>query len=287
MRSEISPFLKWIGGKKKSLNIIHDKLSKEHFNSYFEPFVGGGAVFINLAPKNAVISDNNSELINAYKVVKNKHEELISLLDSYFISSHSEAFYYSVRSWDREENYTKKYTEVQRAARFVYLNKTCFNGIYRVNRNNQFNVPFGKYDSAKHIYNKTNIIKLNKLFNDNDVSFKHRDYLKIISEVKKGDLVYLDPPYDVELNSNGFTAYTNNGFNRDNQKELKSLCDTLIKRGAKVYISNSNTAFIRNLYLSDSNYTEEAVIQIHRTVGGAQKARRVFEEILISGRKGW
>ncbi len=287
----IRPFVKWAGGKRRHADQIVDVISKEGFKHYFEPFLGGGAVFLSLQPPKAYLSDYNPELINAYNVIKSdRYKDLIDIIENDFKPQHSEGFYYELRSWDRSDK-IKEEDDVRRAARFIYLNKTCYNGIYRVNSKQEFNVPYGKKKVVPRIIDSSNIERMHKYFKDADATFKAQDYKEIKSHVRKGDLVYFDPPYDVEKDANGFTSYTNNGFSRENQKELKELADALIERGATVVISNSHTTLIDNLYnlKPDSRRNPYRIVETFntkRTIGSTLASRREFEEILIVGKKG-
>ena len=285
---DLKLFLKWAGGKKRSAHRIVEKMQTEEFHRYFEPFIGGGSIFLSLKPDKAIISDYNSELVNTYKVIQEIPEKLIEYIEKKMKPNHSEDYYYKVREWDRKESFCNL-SKVKKAARFIYLNKTCFNGIYRVNRKNQFNVPFGKYVNAPRIIDSKNIRKINEYMNKPEIIIKQQDYKSIENEVDKGDLVYLDPPYDVDKNFSEFTGYTQNGFDREEHKKMKRLCDKLIQKGAIVYISNSNTEFINELYSLNGNsewYKKVDTISINRTIGSTRKSRRKFEEVLIRGKRG-
>ena len=234
----------------------------------------------------AVLNDYNSDLMLTYKVVKEDFNALKDYLEKNVIGNHSEAFYYTIRAWDRDKSYNNR-SDVEKAARFLYLNKTCFNGIYRVNKNNQFNVPYGKYSSVPKILDEKNANNINEYLTSNNILFMNGDYTGIDKKVKKGDLVYFDPPYDISKNGSVFVAYTQNGFRRKEQLELKLFCDKLIKRGATVFISNSNTDFINKLYFEDNEnqyYEKVEVFKIHRTIGSVKKSRRLYSEVLIKGK---
>lgn len=206
-------------------------------------------ILLYMEPHNAHCSDINEELINLYNVVKTDPEGLITELRPYVNMNNSEN-YLTIRGLDRIPVLFNTFTPVQKAARFMYLNHTCFNGIWRVNRKGQNNVPFGRYVSPK-ILAEEEIREASRLFNENNISFEVNDYRVVANRAQAGDVVYFDPPYDVEEGQNGFVGYTAGGFNRDNQRELKELCDELIQRGVTVGISNSNTTFIRELYSDD------------------------------------
>ncbi len=279
----MQPIIKWAGGKRRFSRQIAELLGN-NFNNYFEPFVGGAAILLYMEPHNAQCSDINDELINLYNVVKNDPEGLITELRPY-VNMNNSANYLTIRGLDRVPVLFNALTPVQRAARFMYLNHTCFNGIWRVNRNGQNNVPFGRYVNPK-ILAEDEIRQASQLFNANNISFEVNDYRVIANRAQSGDVVYFDPPYDVEEGQNGFVGYTASGFNRDNQRELKELCDVLIRRGVTVGISNSNTKFIRELYSDDPYhfYQLHDELRVRRTIGAKNESRREMTELFILGR---
>jgi DNA adenine methylase len=230
--SKARPFVKWVGGKRGILPIIK-KYFPMSFNNYYEPFVGGGALFFDLGIPNSFISDLNLELITTYLVIKKDIRDLINLLNKHK-SNHSEEYFYKVRN----NQFLNSPVEV--AARFIYLNKTCYNGLYRVNKNNQFNSPFGRNNNP-NIVDEENI-ELCHLYLQ-EVSIKYQSY----SEIKpsKHDLVYLDPPYH-----NAFLGYNSNTFDEEKQIELRQFCDNLTANGVMFILSNSNTDFIKQQYES-------------------------------------
>ncbi len=270
--------LKWAGGKKQLLNEIHQFIKPELLvdHTYYEPFVGGGSVFLSLEPYNAVINDLNQELINVYLQIRDNPSQLLILLEEYQ-KKHSKDFYYTVRNIERTSEYTS-YTEVQKAARFIYLNKTCYNGLYRVNTKGQFNVPIGRYKTIK-IYDEERICSLSNYLNRANVEIRSGSYLDAVSGAKEGDFIYLDPPYDYEIE--GFKAYTSYGFSRDDLIELKRCCDGLIGKGCKVLISNNDTSYVRALF-SDDRYTIKS-ITAKRMINSKGNLRDNIREVLIYG----
>src|SRR5699024_4762605 len=210
------PFVKWVGGKRQLLDDLIQRLP-ETFAGYFEPFIGGGALFWHLYNAEATgdhqpgIGDFNEELINAYKVIKETPLELISCLEQFV---NTEEFYYEVRAWDRCNTYAQR-SSIQKAARFIYLNKTGFNGLYRVNRKNQNNVPFGRYKNPK-IVDKENILACSKTLQKADIY--QGDFETLSTKVTEGDFVYLDPPYVPLTATSSFTGYTSDGFDLAMQK---------------------------------------------------------------------
>lgn len=269
----IKPPLKWVGGKRQLLSEINKYIPKE-IDTYFEPFLGGGAVFFDLEPDKAVINDYNSELINVYKTIKDDVEKLIEYLRVHE-ENNSKEYYYTVRAWDREEGYSER-SNVEKASRIIFMNKTGFNGMYRVNSKNQYNVPYGKYKNPA-IVNEDVLRSVSAFLNDIDVTILNGDFVEAVTHAKAGDFVYLDPPY-VPLNeTSAFTSYTNNGFNKEDQIRLRELCDELDSRGVKFLLSNSNVPFIQEQY---EDYTIE-IVGATRAINSKASARGKVEEVLI------
>ncbi len=265
---ETYPLVKWVGGKRQLMPELLKNMPVS-FNRYFEPFIGGGALFFELQPYNAYISDMNEELINLYWVVRDNVYELITDLNKHKITKE---YYLKIRNLDRTGKY-KKLSNVQRASRFIYLNRTCFNGLYRVNSKGEFNVPFGHYKNPK-IIDVDNLLNCSSLLKNTEI--KHADFSAILEYAKKGDFVYFDPPY-VPLNeTSSFTSYTKNGFDLGMQIKLKEVCDELNSRGVKFMLSNSDTTVINELY---SNYRIEKVLasrQVNANAGGRGKITEVL-----------
>lgn len=281
--STIKPIIKWAGGKRALAPVIASHFG--NFNRYYEPFAGGAAVMLELCPRDAVISDANPELINMYQVVKEYPEELCRILATDYVNRTDEASYYEIRNKDREPGYlvdNSKEGKIDRAARFLYLNRTGFNGLYRENSKGQNNVAYGKYKNPC-ILDMDSIMELSKMLNENRISFSCQRYQDAVKDAGVNDLVYMDPPYDVEEGQSKFTSYTKYGFNRNDQVELKIVADKLLSKGCKVFISNSDTAFIRDLYGNDPRYTIHKV-QARRSVGCKTESRKVVTELLIEGK---
>lgn len=266
---ETYPLVKWVGGKRQLMPDLLKNMPTS-FNRYFEPFIGGGALFFELQPYNAYISDMNEELINLYCVVRDNVFELITDLNKH---KSTKEYYLKIRNLDRTNKY-KKLTNVQRASRFIYLNRTCFNGLYRVNSKGEFNVPFGHYKNPK-IIDVDNLLNCSSLLKNTEI--KHADFSNILEYVKKGDFVYFDPPY-VPLNeTSSFTSYTKNGFDLDMQIKLKEVCDELNSIGVKFMLSNSDTSIIHELY---SKYIIETVLA-SRQVNANADGRGKITEVLV------
>ena len=268
------PFVKWAGGKRS----IIDKLKKyapEKFNTYYEPFVGGGAFLFELSPKKAVINDYNKELMNAYKCIKDENKlELIWKELNKYETSHSEEFYYKIRDLDRDKKKFNKIPDYKRAARTIYLNKACFNGLYRVNSNNEFNVPSGK---RKNVFtNAGNLGVIHCYLNFNEIELLSTDFEEAVKNAKKGDFIYFDPPYDSDTGT--FNDYTENGFGKDEQIRLAKVFKELDKRGCYVMLSNYNTILVNDLYKDYNFYYIEA----QRNIGARAKNRGKVEEVIIT-----
>lgn len=279
----MEPIIKWAGGKRRFvdqiLNVVGDKCDR-----YFEPFLGGAALLYKIHANNYFCSDINEELINFYNVVKKSPNELIFTLENEFIPFHSSSFYKKIRSLDRDLESFASLSDIYKAARFLYLNKTCFNGLWRVNSKGENNVPFGRYSNPK-ILDKNNILECSHFFIEHNVEFKLCSFEKCVINAKKGDFVYFDPPYDIENGQNSFTEYSKNKFGRKEQTKLKRLCDKLILKGVRVAVSNSDTSFIRSLY-SDNNYVTYTIynkIVSNRTIGASVASRKKVTELLIIG----
>lgn len=269
------PFVKWAGGKRQ----IIDKLKKYapvDFDTYFEPFVGGGALLFELSPKKAVINDSNQELMNIYEVLcdEDKFKKMCRALNSYE-KQHSEEFYYELRNKDRNKKTFSKLSDYTRAARTIYLNKACFNGLYRVNSKNEFNVPFGKKTKV-NTYEGDNLITVSNYLTMNDVTILCCDFEEAVSSAKKGDFIYFDPPYDSDTST--FNSYTEDGFGKDEQKRLAKVFKKLDSRGCYVMLSNHNTHLVNELYKGYNIH----VIEAKRNINANAKGRGNVEEVIIT-----
>lgn len=284
----MKPVLKWAGGKRQLLKIISSFINNETIGegTYFEPFFGGGCVFFSLHPKKAVINDFNEEIINVYKTIKKSPEELVSLLKTHS-ESNDKDYFYNLRSLDREIDFAdkKKYTNVFKASRTIYLNKTCFNGLYRVNLKGQFNVPYAYYKNPP-ICDEENIKEISKFLKESDVQILCCDFEKAVEKAKAGDYIYFDPPYDYEK-EDGFVGYVKEGFSHNDLLRLKKVCDELISRGCKVLISNNDTTFVRNTFKGDNFEIvyETKEISANRSINCKGNRRRNAREVLIYGRR--
>lgn len=238
------PFLKWAGGKRRLLPVLLAH-RPEAMRTYYEPFLGGGAMLLALQPARAIVNDTNAELINCYTVVRDSVEEVIAVLQEH--KAHNcEDHYYEIRDWDRDIRYRER-PAVERAARIIYLNKTCYNGLFRVNAHGHFNVPFGRYASPA-IVNEGVLRAVSRYLNTNDVQFRNVDFAHATHDAQAGDFLYFDPPYDPTSRTSSFTGYDVHAFGKDEQRRLKMLLDELTLRECKVMLSNAYTPFILDLY---------------------------------------
>ena len=262
------PIVKWVGGKRQLLFELLKNMPKT-YNRYFEPFIGGGALFFELQSDHAYISDMNEELINLYSVVRDSVDELIEDLSKHEISKE---YFLEIRNIDRTEEYSKL-SNVERASRFIYLNRTCFNGMYRVNSKGEFNVPFGNYKNPR-IIDENNLLNCSELLKKTEI--KCADFSEIIHKVQKGDFVYFDPPY-VPLNeTSSFTSYTKDGFDIDMQFKLREVCDELDSMGVKFMLSNSDTKLVNELYVNYNIKKVFASRQINANANGRGKITEVL-----------
>jgi DNA adenine methylase len=272
-----SPFLKWAGGKRQSLPLILAHLPSR-FNRYFEPMVGAGALYfalkgLGLARGSSLIGDINPELINVYQVIKKKLEYLIPLLDQHQ-RKHSSRYFYKLRSADRDPGFWS-WSSVERAARFIYLNKTCFNGLYRVNSRGEFNVPYGDYKRPS-IFNERNLRLCHAALGDTQIEVG--GFEALASCAQRDDLVYFDPPYEPLSRSSNFTSYAKEGFNSNDQIRLAEVFIELDRLGVKVLASNSSAALIYELYRG-FNIQE---VSVGRAINSKGSKRGKVKELLIS-----
>lgn len=260
------PFLKWAGGKGQLLNRILERFPAA-FKRYHEPFIGGGAVFFGLQPKRASLSDINPDLIETYRVIRDQPELLVDSLSQH---QATEQHYYQVRSQG-----ALGLSSTESAARTIFLNRTCFNGLYRVNRSGQFNVPFGRYANPK-VCNSDNLYRVSLALQGVDLQVCSA--MNIGGRVRRGDLVYFDPPYDPISPTASFTAYARQGFGRDEQAQLAELLRKLAGRGVHVVLSNSDTPLIRQLY---RGFRVERVMA-RRAINSRADRRGKVGEVLVS-----
>lgn len=269
----LTPILKWVGGKRQLLDDIIPLIPKK-MTTYVEPFLGGGAVLFALRPKKAIINDYNEELINVYNVVKKNPHKLLGILERHELNN-SEEYFYEVRSWDRDKDYISL-SNYEKAGRIIYLNKTCYNGLFRVNQAGQFNSPYGRYKNP-NIVNRPVILAMNNYFNSNEIKIMSGDYKEALQDLRRGAFVYFDPPYLPISNSSSFTGYTDGGFSLDDQIELRDICRDLNERGIKFMLSNSDHEMIRELY---NEFIVETV-KARRAINSKGNKRGEINEVLV------
>lgn len=268
----VQPVLKWVGGKRQLLPEI-EKYIPKNIKTYYEPFVGGAAVLFHLQPKSAIINDVNGDLINLYNVIKKDVDELIEHLKTH---ENTPDYFYALREIDRNKDEYALLSPIEKASRTIYLNKTCYNGLFRVNAAGEFNTPFGGYKNP-NIVNEVVLRAVSQYFNKNDVVFSNDDFAEAVQSAQRGSFVYLDPPYDPISSSSSFTGYDKGGFDRNEQVRLKQLCDDLNQRGVKFLLSNSKTDFILDLY---KDYKIE-IVKAKRAINSKGELRGEVDEVLI------
>lgn len=272
----IQPFVKWAGGKRQLMDKLIEFMPKK-YGRYYEPFVGGGALLLELTPPKATINDFNKELISVYRCLRD--EELFQQFYAFckeHEEKHCDEYYYTIRNLDRNKEIYSAMTIAERAARCVYLNKACFNGLYRVNGKGQFNVPSGKKDKVR-CFDEKNIWSLHKYFSESKLTILNGDFAEAVKDAKAGDFVYFDPPYDV-VGEQSFTSYTSNGFGRDEQIRLWNLICELTEKGVLVMTSNANTTFIQELYKEFTIH----IVPAKRMINSNAAGRGDVEEVIVT-----
>lgn len=275
----MKPIIKWVGGKTQLLDKIRERLPKE-FNTYYEPFLGGGAVLLGLNPTKAIVNDINPELINMYLQVRDNVEAVIDYLAKLdFQHEHSgedpKVLYYRIRE---DYNLSLGCNTPTQAARFIYLNKHCFNGLYRVNSKGEFNVPFnGKLTGAS--FHPEHLREVSKQIQN--VEFLCGDFEDCLTNAEAGNLIYFDPPYDYE-SEDGFVDYAKGGWSRETTTRLKCLCDQLVDNGCYVLVSNNSTVFVRELFNDDRYIIVE--IPARRAINRNGAGRGLIPEVIIQSK---
>ena len=269
----VMPIVKWVGGKRQLLNDIEEKMPRT-FGTYYEPFFGGGAVLFHLQPKKAVINDLNKDLMLTYQVVKDNPNEL---LESLFKHENTSEYFYSIRDKDRSSIFYSSMPRIDKASRLIYLNKTCYNGLFRVNSSGQFNTPFGAYKNP-NIVNEPVIRAVSIYLNQNEVEILTGDFAKAVASAKKGDFVYFDPPYYPMSDTANFTGYNEGGFDDKEQIRLRDLCIELDKKGIYFMVSNSSAKFILDAY-KDFNID---YVKARRSVNSNASGRGEIDEVIIT-----
>ena len=274
--SEPKPFVKWVGGKRQLMQDLENNFPKQ-FTTYHEPFLGGGAVMFNLLTKKSQlscnVSDFNSDLILAYVTIRDKLEKLIESLENHSKNYHknSTEYYYEVRKQEPKQ-------QIEKLSRLLFLNKTFFKGLYRVNKKGQFNVPLGRYTNP-NIVNKENLTAVSKILQSKKIKISCRDFEAVLGDAKKGDLVYFDPPYQPVSSTANFTSYTHRDFTEDDLERLAKLADQLHSKGCYVLLSNSNSKTVKDFF--SKKYWKISSINVNRAINSNAQKRTGHKEIII------
>lgn len=287
----LKPFIKWVGGKNQIVKILEQIIETEFkkYNRYIEPFIGGGALLWRLKPKKFIINDKNVELINLYRIVKEYPKELIELLKIHS-SNNNKEYFYKIRKLDRNENYWNPNLnlkqKIEHAARFVYLNKTCFNGMYRVNSLGYFNVPYSNYKNP-NIINEEVILNISDFLNKTTNDIYNFDFDFVLNYSKKGDLIYFDPPYIPLDETKNFTKYTKEGFDFNEQIRLRDTCIKLIKKEVNIIISNSVSEKTYEIYdlKNPNSHFKYKEIEVLRSINSNGQKRKGTKELIIWNKK--
>ena len=276
LSSEPRPFVKWAGGKRQLIPILNQHIP-ETFDSFFEPFLGGGAMLFNILTKNpnqkCQISDLNSDLILTYVTIQDKVEELIS-----FLKNHSKNYFKNSKSYYYKIRDSEPKNQIEKASRLIFLNRTCFNGLYRVNSKGKFNVPLGRYTNP-NIVNEENLRSVSHFLKSKKIVISCRDFSSILKDAHKGDFVYFDPPYQPVSSTANFTSYTNRNFTFDDLERLAVLCQKLDSKGCKFMLSNSNSEEVLEIF-SKSNW-KIFEMEANRAINSDSRKRTGHSELLI------
>lgn len=269
----VKPFVKWVGGKRRSLPVLM-RFVPRRITTYVEPFVGGGAMFFALDFQKAIINDSNSELMSAYLAIRDHLDELKALLRSF---KYEKGMYEEIRAWDRDEENFAARPAVEHAARLIYLIKTCFNGLYRVNKNNFFNTPFGKLVNP-NICDEPVLDAVHEYLTSRQVDINNISYSELLDKIPGDAFVYLDPPYAPLSTTSSFTSYQPGTWTDDDQRELGKFCDELDRRGIKFMQSNSTAPIIFDIYKKYHIDTLDAM----RSINSKGNGRGAIKELVIT-----
>ncbi|GHV72800.1 site-specific DNA-methyltransferase (adenine-specific) [Spirochaetia bacterium] len=274
---DIKPYLKWAGGKRQLLSEIkrHIPVPADGY-TYYEPFVGAGAVFFALRPEKALINDCNTQLILTYRVIKEDVEGLITILGGHK-NHHDEQYYYEIRNLDRDTATFNRLSGAEKAARLIYLNKTCYNGLYRVNSRGLFNVPYGKYKNPA-VFEESMLQQISAYLNSNDITITNTDFEDAVSTADEKSFIYFDPPYH-SADKKNFTGYHAQGFGEDEQIRLRNVIIRMTERGVKCLLSNSDTGFVREIYTHKD--FDVIPVQAKRAINSDAAGRGSVGEVLV------
>ena len=270
------PFVKWAGGKRQLIPVLHETLP-ETFGTYFEPFLGGGALLFHMLTERSrqkcSISDLNSDLVLSYTTIRDRVEALITSLKNHEKNyrKDSKSYYYSIRE-------SAPRSQIEKTSRLLFMNRTCFNGLYRVNSKGKFNVPLGKYTNP-NIVNEENLRSVSHILQSSKVNIQCRDFQAVLRDTKKDDLVYFDPPYQPVSDTANFTSYTNKDFTFDDLGRLAELCMNLHSKGCKVLLSNSNSKQVADMF--STKPWKVSKIKANRSINSNSEKRTGHFELLI------
>jgi DNA adenine methylase len=274
--TEPKPFVKWVGGKRQLMQVLEDNFPKQ-FGTYHEPFLGGGAVMFNLLSKEAKlscnVSDFNSDLILAYVTIRDKLRKLIESLENHSKNYHKDSseYYYEIRKQEPKQ-------QIEKVSRLIFLNRTCFNGLYRVNKKGQFNVPLGRYTNP-NIVNKENLTAVSKILQSEKIKISCRGFEAVLDDAKKGDLIYFDPPYQPISSTANFTSYTHRDFTEKDLERLVDLANHLNSKGCHVLLSNSNSKIVKDSF--SEKHWSISEINANRAINSNAQKRTGHKEIII------
>jgi len=264
------PFVKWAGGKRQLIPKMEKYIPNE-YKKYIEPFIGGGALFFHLNPPEAILIDNNKELINCYNVIKANLDELVVSLKKH---KNNKEYYYEVREADRNLTEFSNWSDVERASRTIYMNRCCYNGLYRVNSKGFFNVPFGRYKNPRFC-DEENLKAVHEALQTAEIIWG--DFEDCLNYANKGDFIYFDPPYHPLSETANFTSYTKDNFGKESQERLFKVFDELNNRGCKLLLSNSYNKFIIELY---KDY-KIIILNAKRAINSNPDKRGEIKEVLV------
>ena len=270
------PFVKWVGGKRQLMQELKNNFPRQ-FGTYHEPFLGGGAVMFNLLAKeprlSCNVSDFNSDLILAYVTIRDKLGKIIESLENHAKNyrKNSTEYYYEIRKQEPKQ-------QVEKVSRLLFLNKTCFNGLYRVNKKGHFNVPLGRYTNP-NIVNKENLTEVSKILQSKKIKISCRDFEAVLDDTKKGDLVYFDPPYQPVSKTANFTSYTHRDFTEDDLERLADLGNELNSKGCFVLLSNSNSKTVKDFF--SKKHWKITSLDVNRAINSNAQKRTGHKEIII------
>lgn len=277
--ARLKPFTKWTGGKRQLLPQLNE-LKPKSFKHYHEAFIGGGAFFFDMTPENATINDMNTELIHAYQQIRDNIEELIELLTIHQ-EKNSKEYYLEIRAVDRDGR-IEQFSEAEKAARLLYMLRVNFNGLYRVNSKNQFNVPYGRYKNPK-IVDRDLLKDIHHYLNNANITIRQGDFQSAVQTAEQGDFVYFDPPYAPLSATSSFTAYTHEGFGLEEQIRLRDTFKDLTDKGVYVMLSNSSVPLIHELYKEFNGTTH--IVGATRMINSKADGRGKVDEVIITNYK--